>query len=249
MKQTAYGNPMSINGDTLEILTKTVALDEANIQELIFRHPECLPISDIDESFNPAIPVCTELNTPVGPLDILMTTPTGEIIIIETKLWRNPEARRIVVAQILDYAKELAKWTYEDLQREINRRLMSSGNILYKIVSITESPFLLEEKDFIDTISRNLFRGKFLLLIVGDGIREGAAGIAEFLETAGHLSFSFGMIELLVYKKKNDELIIMPRTLAKTVELQKITVEIPLGLSLSRSSDKAETINTQSYSQ
>ncbi len=33
----------------------------------------------------------------------------------------------------MDYAKEVARWTYEDLQREINKRLKTSGNTLYKI--------------------------------------------------------------------------------------------------------------------
>jgi hypothetical protein len=47
-----------------------------------------------------------------------MITPNGDIAIIETKLWRNPDARRKVIAQILDYANELSKWTYEDMQRE-----------------------------------------------------------------------------------------------------------------------------------
>ena len=67
-----------------------------------------------------------DLNTPVGLLDILMVTPNGKLVIIETKLWRNPEARRKVIAQILDYAKELSRWNYEDLQRELNRRLKTT---------------------------------------------------------------------------------------------------------------------------
>ncbi|MFC2090808.1 DUF4268 domain-containing protein, partial [Bacteroidota bacterium] len=135
MKKTAYGKPLFINpNDKVSVLTKIEAIDEITIQDLIFKFPECLPISDIDESFNPAIPVCKELNTQVGPLDILFVTPNGELIIIETKLWRNPEARRVVVAQILDYAKELASWSYEDLQREINRKLDRKGNSLYELL-------------------------------------------------------------------------------------------------------------------
>ncbi len=249
MKQSAYGRPISIDDGKVELLKQIEALDEASIQELVFKYPECLPISDIDESFNPVIPICTELSTPVGPLDIFMVTPTGELIIIETKLWRNPEARRVVIAQILDYAKELSKWTYEDLQRETNRRLKSTGNTLYKMASEGDSNLLLEEKDFIDTISRNLFRGRFLLLIVGDGIREGASGIAEFLEAAGHLNFTFGMVELSIYQKNNLETIILPRTVVKTVELQKYVVEIPHGFSLSASTEKTKVnTNIPSYS-
>jgi hypothetical protein len=34
--------------------------------------------------------------------------------VVETKLWRNPEAHRSVVAQIIDYAKDLSKMSFED---------------------------------------------------------------------------------------------------------------------------------------
>ena len=249
MKQTAYGTPLLIQDNEVTLLHQIEAMDEASIQNLVFKYPSCLPISEIDESYNPVIPVCTELNTPVGPLDILMVSPNGELIIIETKLWRNPEARRVVVAQILDYAKEISKWSYEDLQREINRRLKKTGNTLYEIAKSIDSNLLLDESDFVDTVSRNLNKGKYLLLIVGDGIREGATGIAEFLISAGHLNFTFAMVELAIYENKKNGTILLPRTIAKTVELQKITVEIPHGLSLTCSSGNTEeTIQSTGYS-
>ncbi|MCF7920052.1 MAG: DUF4268 domain-containing protein [Candidatus Cloacimonetes bacterium] len=242
MKQTAYGTPILIQNEEVILLNQVGAINEASIQELVFKYPSCLPISEIDESFNPVLPVCTELNTPVGPLDILMVSPSGELIIIETKLWKNPEARRVVVAQILDYAKELSKWSYDDLQREINRRLKTSGNTLYEIVKKSGSNQLLNESDFVDSVSRNLRKGNFLLLIVGDGIREGAAGIAEFLISSGYMNFTFAMIELAVYKNDDIGTILLPRVITKTVELQKISVDIPDGLVLISSSSNSEVI-------
>jgi len=164
-----------------------------------------------------------------------MITPGGKIVIIETKLWKNPQARREVVAQILDYAKELSKWTYEDLQREVNRRLGKSGNVLYEIASQSDSNELLNEPDFVDSVSRNLKKGNFLLLIVGDGIREGASGIAEFLVSSGYMNFTFAMIELVIYKNKDIGKILLPRVITKTVEIQRLTIDIPDGLVLSNS--------------
>ena len=83
------------------------AVSEAYIQALIHEHPACLPIAEIDPMFSGPVPICTELNTPAGPIDILLITPSGLPVLVECKLWRNPEARRDVVSQILDYAKEL----------------------------------------------------------------------------------------------------------------------------------------------
>ena len=244
MKKRANGTPILIrlNNETVS-LDKEDNYDEAFLQNLIFEKPECLPISDIDESFNPLIPICKELNTAVGPMDILMVNPNGEIAIVETKLWRNPESRRKVVAQILDYAKELSTWTYEDLQREINRKLGSNKKSLYEIVKTYNTDLILPEPYFIDAVSRNLTRGKLMLLIVGDGIREGARGIAEFLTSAAHLNFTFAQVELHIYDAIGIGKLIVPRTLVKTHEISKLMVEIPPGLSLSSNLNVIESIS------
>lgn len=230
MKKTAYGTPLFLDDGNITVLYQKEARDEAAIQELVFHCPSCLPISDIDESYNPVVSVCTELNTPVGPLDVLMITPSGRLVIVETKLWRNPEARRSVVGQILDYATEMSKWSYADLQREVNRRLGLSGNSLYEIAKKAGPDLVPSEPDFVDGVSRYLSRGQFLLLVVGDGIRSGASRIADFLANAGHLNFTFAMVELALYKGINEGTMVMPRTIVKTVELPKITVEVPAGL-------------------
>jgi hypothetical protein len=91
------------------------AVSEADIQALVHKHPGCLPIAEIDPMFSGPVPICTELNTPAGPIDIFMVTPSGLPVLIECKLWRNPEGRREVVGQILDYAKELSRWSSSDL--------------------------------------------------------------------------------------------------------------------------------------
>lgn len=234
MKKSAYGKPILLDqNDQIVELERVEAIDELSIQQLIYEHPDCLPISEIDESFNPVVPVCMELGTPVGPLDILMVTPDGGLIIVETKLWRNPGARRVVVAQILDYAKELANWSYEDLQREINKKLLRRDNTLYELVKEKYEHLVASEADFVDSVSRNLSRGRFLLLIAGDGIREGALGIAEYLSSAAHLNFSFAMVELNIFEGEGIGRLVIPKTIAKTVELPKLYVEIPAGLTIS----------------
>jgi hypothetical protein len=110
------------------------AISEADIQRLIDAHPECLPIVEIDPMFSGPVSICTELNTPAGPIDNFMVTPSGLPVLVECKLWRNPEGRREVVGQILDYAKELSRWSSSDLQREVRRRLKREGNPLLEMV-------------------------------------------------------------------------------------------------------------------
>ncbi|MEQ8470202.1 MAG: DUF4268 domain-containing protein [Marinoscillum sp.] len=242
MKQTAYGQPLLINSDSkVTQLVKDDFAEEQHIQSLIFNYPECLPISDIDEAYNPLIPICEELSTPAGYVDLFMVNPNGEIAILEAKLWRNPEARRKVVAQTLDYAKAMALWTYDDVEREVKKR---TNTALYQLISKQCPDTVLPESDFIDAVNRNLRRGKFLLLIVGDGIREGASGIAEFLSSAGYLNFTFAMVELTVYKAGEQRLLI-PKTLVKTVELSKMSVVLPEGMKLVQDADYDSSMETE----
>ena len=133
----------------------------------------------IDAAYDSAVPVCPELSTPAGYVDALYVNALGRLTLAEFKLWRNPQARREVIGQILDYAKEIASWSYEDLQREVSRALKRPGNVLFDLVRATDPD--VEEGVFVDNVTRHLRRGEFLLLIIGDGIREGVENIGCYL--------------------------------------------------------------------
>ena len=89
--------------------------NEEWLQELLYSHPELLPVDAFGDAYWPAIPIGREVNTDRGPIDNLYVSPGGGITIVETKLWKNPEKHRTVVAQIIDYGKELAAWDYDQL--------------------------------------------------------------------------------------------------------------------------------------
>src|ERR1035438_3071619 len=128
--QTQFGHTLLLSGfeagsaaeklERLHFLKKTsepVPFDEAWLQRLIMQHPSLLPVDQIEPVFNTLVPICVELPTLSGFVDNLFVTPAGDIALVECKLWRNPEARRKVVAQIIDYAREMSTWTYETLDR------------------------------------------------------------------------------------------------------------------------------------
>lgn len=80
---------------------------ESRLQELLILNPSLLPSEEVDESWENLIPLGREVSVTAGAIDNLYITSEGLICLVETKLWRNPEAHRTVVAQILDYAKDL----------------------------------------------------------------------------------------------------------------------------------------------
>lgn len=236
MPENAYGTPLIVRDGQPPLRLTRLSLnaagqgngyDEVFIQNLAFDNPDCLPISEIDVAYANLVPICLELNTPAGPMDALFVTPTGRLVLLEAKLWRNPEARRKVVAQVLDYAKELSHWSYEDLQRETSRKLGRKGNALYE--RVRERYPDTDEISFVDGVQQSLARGRFLLLIIGDGIREGAAAIAEFLESVGRLEFTFGLVELALYRHPDVGLLVQPRVIARSVEFRRNIVVLPEG--------------------
>ena len=199
------------------------SLSEATLQNLLFRYPETLPIATIDPAYMGVIPVCKELRTPSGYVDALFVNPHGRLVLVEFKLWRNPEARREVIGQILDYAKDLASWDYEDLQREVSLNTRRTGNVLFDLVRNVNN--VLNENDFVDNVSRHLKRGEFLLLIVGDGIQEGVESIVDFVQRHSGLHFNLALVEAALYRDASDQLFVHPRVLARTEIVQRFTFE------------------------
>lgn len=212
-------------------------VSEAEMQALVHAHPGSLPIAEIDPLFAGALPVCTELNTPAGAIDNLLMTPSGLPVLVECKLWRNPEGRREVVGQILDYAKELTRWSSSDLQREVSRRLKREGNPLLDLMRAADP--LLDEVQFNDAVTANLRRGRFLLLILGDGIREGVETIAEYLQAHAGLHFSLGLIEMPIYLMPNGARLVVPRVLARTLVVTRNVVALPDGYALQQQQELA----------
>ena len=198
--------------------------DEAWLRNLIAEHPEILPVHDVDPSFAPLTTLCTELRTEAGPVDVALISPAGRLAIVECKLWRNPEARRKVVAQVLDYARALARWTYADLQRQVSAAAGSTGNLPFEAAKRMRPD--IEEAQFIDATTRSLREGRFLLLIAGDGIREGVSGIAELINRNAAMGFSFGLIEVALYGLADGGMIVQPRVVARTETIERTFVRI-----------------------
>jgi hypothetical protein len=205
-------------------------VSEGDLQALIHSHPQCLPIAQIDALYQNAIAVCRELGTSSGPIDNLLITPDGLPVLVECKLWRNPQARREVVGQILDYAKELTRWTASDLQREVARRVEHRGNPLVELLGAHGHS--VDEATFNDQLTRNLRLGRFLLLIVGDGIQDSVEAIAEYLQQHTGLHFTLGLVEVAIYDLEPGRRIVVPRVVLKTEQIRRTVIEVPAGLAV-----------------
>ncbi len=228
MKQ--HTAPVIIDNDgklsTLEkVSLNSKKYNEEWIQEICFQSPGLLPLAEIEPTFTGMIPVCRELNTESGAVDLVYVNENGFITIGECKLWRNPEARRKVIGQILDYAKDIATWDYTRFEKECLKARKEKEKSLFDIIQ-EYSPDI-EEAEFIDNLQKNLEKGRFLLSIIGDGIRSNMEELTKYIQQNGNLNFTLTLIELPVYKNNvTEELIITPRILVKTKEIERIVYRI-----------------------
>jgi hypothetical protein len=232
-----YGRPVLVDGDNAQLLdaiplqsVEGGKYSEAWLQDLLYHHPQSLPVTDIESTFVPVISVCKELSTPSGGyVDILLVTPQGRLAVVEVKLWRNPQARREVIGQLLEYAKDLSTWHYEGLDAAIRSARRNEGHPdgTLGLLDVAKAAWPdLEEKSFIDGVSSSMQRGDFLLLIVGDGIRHGVSAIAEFLDGHASLHFTFGIVEMPVFKDSAGRFLLQPRVHAQTLIVRRTVVSL-----------------------
>jgi len=200
---------------------------EAWLQDLIHAEPEILPVGQIEPGFGTLVPIAREVPCGHGYIDNLLLTPTGEIVLVETKLWANSQARREVVAQALDYVAALTRMGYEALQAAV-ARAPSGPKTIYPCFA--DMPDALSEPEFVDAVSANLVRGRMLVLVVGDGIRREAEALADLLQSHAGAHFTFALVELATWRNPaSGDLLVVPDVLARTVMIERGIVRLTDG--------------------
>lgn len=208
-------------------LGDTSGRNEGWLRDMLFEHPGLLPIGEIDPSFGPIVPLCRELRTEAGPVDVTFISPNGRLTLVECKLWRNPEARRKVVVQILDYARALVRWSYSDLQRQVAIALGRQAETPFEMARALDPK--LTEHQFVDSVTRNLRSGRFLLLIAGDGIREDVTALTELITHNSPFGFTFGLIELALYDFGSGGIAVQPRVPVRSQVVERRVMVLPGG--------------------
>jgi len=166
-----------------------------------------------------------------GAIDLIYATPDGLLCLVETKLWRNPEAHRTVLAQLLDYAKDLSRLEYSEFQAKIEAAMSQSGprSSLYRVMTQGAETAEFDSILFEQGVRRSLATGNFLLLIVGDRIRPEVVLLSEILGTAPNLEFTLGLVEIAFYRLDSNRrwpVLAVPSVVARTHEVTRAVVRI-----------------------
>ena len=163
--------------------------DEKWLQHLLFENPQLLPVNIVAPHFGKLVPLAREVVVAAGAIDLLLRKPHRKSRCGRDKIVAESRAHRTVLAQILDYAKDLSRTSYSEFRGKIERTASRHGAAkdLLQIVSGGSSGSF-DDVVFEDNLRRVLRTGGFEMFIVGDRIRPEVALLSEILSTAANLS-------------------------------------------------------------
>ena len=186
------------------ITARDVGLKESWFRDSIASNPEIviLPCEKADltdeqwYSWQCEFTVKSPMGKGVGKIDVLLISETGRIGIVETKLAYNPEKRRNVLAQVLDYAVHLTEMKPNDMPK----------------IPTDENG---EPVASLDEMALHLSDGDFLLIVAGDELDERAVRLSEALLGDQIINpWDLAMIDLALYAQIEDsigsKLIVVP---------------------------------------
>jgi len=201
-------------------LPESPKFSENFLQEFLEATPQILPVSAVDDRVKTPL---LFLGREVDSTDVLYISCEGIPVIAETKLWRNPEARRVVVAQVIEYGLRVRQWTFADLDR--HWRDAGHKESLYEAAK-SKAEIDKEEDEWIGLVNENLAQGCMTLLIVGDRIRPRAVELAGVLREQRDFQFRLGFVEIRFYALDDGRILAIPVTLAKTVEVERTVIAV-----------------------
>lgn len=195
------------NGKNAHRISQSSFSYEANLQNFIHENPDTIPLYDIDEDIRLLI-LAREVPTNSGSIDAIGTDESGEVYIVETKLYKNPD-KRLVVAQILDYGASISgnPDRLEDFKQAIEDKIFTHFKLPFN--DKLSQFFELSKEDsqaLIDRFHQNLFDGKFRFVVLMDGIEQRLKDLISFLNR--NSSFDLYGVELEFYKYEDYEITI-----------------------------------------
>lgn len=198
---------ISQNGKNAKKIDKSDFEKEDYLQKYIHDNPESIPLYDIKEDIHLLI-LAREFPTDSGPIDALGVDKDGEIYLVETKLYKNPD-KRLVVAQVLDYGAFL--WRSYNNFDEFARVLDEKVNEKFGVNLNQKLKDFFELDDdgvsiLLENFKKNLNEGNFKFIVLMDKLPSQLKDLIVFINENSR--FDIFAVEMEYYKYENYEIII-----------------------------------------
>jgi len=165
-------------------LAKDLDLDESWLRDAIFNNPELVigPCKAAGLTEDEWYAWHREFQVETGQIDVMLLSSQGRVAIVETKLATNPEIRRRVLAQVLDYLVHLAdrfNEKFPEIPKDIDGQPVA------------------EKEDILESVGQ----GDVLVIIASDEIDPRVAKLSQGL-LSRHLTqqWDLALIDLALYR-------------------------------------------------
>lgn len=218
---------ISENGKGAQRISQSGFDKEDFLQQYIYANPDAIPVYEIDEDIRLLV-LAREFSTNSGPIDALGVDQNGNIYLIETKLYKNPD-KRTVVAQVLDYGASL--WSssidFADFTMQLEKHIQKEFDTT--LTDKLKEFFGLEEPEvdaMMNSIQSNLNGGTFKFVVLMDNLHRRLKDLIIFMNR--NSQFDIYAVELEYYKHKTFEIII-PRMFGTEVKKEIVSAKASTG--------------------
>ncbi|WP_431245325.1 hypothetical protein [Leifsonia xyli] len=181
--------------------------NEAALQQILHEHPSLIPgVSD-------RAVACREFQSGVGPADVVILSDEGELTLVECKLAANPQVRREVIGQVLDYASRIWRMDVDAFEQTWKRAEKNE-----------RSPFeqLNDDSGRIRAaLQDNLTAGRFNLVLAVDDLNFDVKRIVEFLNAVTMPTTSVIVVEFTRARESGVEILIPTSYGSELAEVKK----------------------------
>jgi hypothetical protein len=216
---------VSKNGHEAHKVERSTFDKEDDLQRYLRDNPEALPVDQIRDGASLVV-LAREYATESGPIDILAADDQGRLYIVETKLYRNPDKRK-VVAQVLDYGAALWRHSSDfnefraDLSEQVQRQWGTS------LEDQVAARFSLDEtgtEALLSAMKECLEDGKFAFMVLMDQVDDRLRDLISYVNT--NSNFQVYAVELEYYQHDSYE-ILMPHVYGAEVKTPDSESKIP----------------------
>jgi len=151
--------------------------------------------------------VARELQTNSGPIDAFAVDRDGDLYLVETKLYRNPD-KRTVVAQMLDYGASLWRNTdFEQLHSALDRAATDRWKLSLREKAAEFFSLEVDDLDHLtDAMRQNLTDGNLKFVVLMDRLDERLKDLIAYVNE--NSDFSIYAVEIEFYKHQDYEIVI-----------------------------------------
>ncbi len=184
--------------------------DEAHLQRLLYESPDLIPIEDLGEGTVGPRLFIKEVGLPgSGRTDLIGVDEIGGITVVECKLATNPDIRRKVIGQVLEYAAYLWQMPYDKFDSIVQSR---EGQPLAKLMRQRldeQGPVEdWQEEKFRDSVVKTLRQGTFRIIVAVDKVTDELRRVIRYLNASGPVGFSIYALEMHYFADDQTELLV-----------------------------------------